>query len=167
MKQSVQRGVFASSGTGIDADTWSLCLTVSFSPCSGSGLPQTRVRNEGDLIVINLPEQAKTHSTKSLVHRAVFALQPEYLHRFDIYMLIKAMDLFHEADLESASAPVEVCRDFSVDLGAVSEEMNVMQKRVLGFTGEKPWNYHCPFWCNVKPLAIISVNCKHCWRNPR
>lgn len=27
--------------------------------------------------------------------------------------------------------------DFSIDCGAVSEEMNVMQKRVLGFTGIK------------------------------
>lgn len=82
---------------------------------------------------------------KALCTWAVFALQPEYLHRFNFYMLIKEIDLFHEPDLESVSAPVEVNRDFSVDLGAVSEEMNVMQKRMLGFTRGKTGNYHYPF----------------------
>jgi len=72
------------------------------------------------------------------VHWAVFALQPELLHRFDFYALIKETYLFHEAGLESVSASFEVGRDFPVDLGATSEEVNVMQKRMLGFTGENP-----------------------------
>lgn len=150
------RGVFVISGTSTDAATWYLCVIVEFSPGSGSGsgLPQTR----GGKRTGSHSGYLTWASTKGIGHWAVLALQPEYLHRFNFYTLIKEADLFHEADLEPVSAPVEVGRDFSVDVGAVSEEMHVMQKRVLGFTGGNPWNDHYPFWCNVKPQTIISMN---------
>lgn len=64
-------------------------------------------------------------STKSPVPWAVFALQLENLHRFNFYTLIKGI-FFMKQIWSLVSAPVEVGRNFSVDLRAVSEEMNVM-----------------------------------------